>query len=202
MDRPCHFQRLPRELSLEIYRLVDDKPVAVRCNESRHRVFLVAREERRFGMAPRTVMTLSGVSHLTRRDIGQIFTAGQFGMEAIFSISRVLFKNSEMMTRFANQNPQMARVVRVGIIFNWARLLGDWLTLKILCYWLCNLSAGIKLTLHAYPRLSRIEAVPGELGNTAGSRSHPTSGYQVKQESVLDSWDTKEPLSVVVYTLP
>ena len=206
------FERLPLELRLMIYLMIEDDPVKLRCSCSKLTFYLCSRGDT-ISMCPKAIVALSRVSRSIRFEVARWFTDGAFGMQAVFKQSMAVFPGLAAMSVFRLEYPKMAIEVRAAMIVG---LSSAWETGgplhydNAISYWR-NPETGTNSILNLYPLVTRIEMMRARRGSIASSPSlapvmQPKMranfdlrwGYTLHQEGNIE-WSGRQPMNIKIY---
>ena len=105
---------------MAVYLSIDDEAIHFECEESEDLddIWLCSRDDTT-SMSPRALLAFSGVSHSIRAEVAHLFTAGEYGMKAVFKQSMAVFRGVMGLSAFADEFPDMAGEVRAVMVIGW-----------------------------------------------------------------------------------
>ena len=117
------FERSPLEIRQQIYEMIEEDRVLPAGSKETNRVFLVqSHHMQEKTIHPRTMLTLSHVCGLFRKDIKALYDQAKLAMiSSILHRSLVVFESGVAMRHFAKFNPDYALVIRSVCIADFNR---------------------------------------------------------------------------------
>ncbi|MCJ1330010.1 hypothetical protein MMC10_006691 [Thelotrema lepadinum] len=215
MDR-FPFERLPPELRIQVYLAIDDEPIQIHCKGGGWEAFVwLCSKGNTTSMSPKALLTLARVSRSIRSEVARVFTAGQYGMKAVFEQSMAVFRGMNAMSTFVTDLPKMAREVRAAMVIGWQRPYDgtDEYYESAFSYW--ESQAGLPESFvgifDKYPAMTRVELRRAQLGTTEevwlnymspwtpGVKLDLRRGYVLHQEGEVTPREGREPVKIIIY---